>query len=85
MKKAVIFFISLALAGAAAACESGHWINKVASGGEFVILEDNSVWRISAMDTVDTALWLPTTNIVACSDKLVNTDDGETADAQRIR
>lgn len=71
--------------GSAAACEDGHWIESVSSDGRIVILEDGSVWEVDAVDRIDSMLWLPVTEIVACDDKLINTDDGETVDAVRIR
>ena len=66
-------------------CESGHWIQEVLSGGEIIILEDGSVWRVDSLDTIDSALWLPISDIIACDDKLINTDDNESVDAIRIR
>jgi hypothetical protein len=66
-------------------CESGHWVDSVSSDGEIVKLEDGSIWEVEAGDTIDSALWLPTTDIVACYDKLINTDDNETVSARRIR
>jgi hypothetical protein len=66
-------------------CESGHWVQDVMSNGEFVKLEDGSVWEIDGVDQIDTMLWLPTTDIIACPDKLINTDDNETVGARRIR
>ena len=65
-------------------CEDGHWVKSVSSDGEIVVLEDGSVWQVDSADAVDSALWLPTTNIVACDDKLINTDDSETVEAVRI-
>ena len=65
-------------------CEDGHWIKSATSNGEIVILEDGSVWQVDSVDAIDSALWLPTTNIVTCDDKLINTDDGETVGAVRI-
>lgn len=70
---------------ARADCEDGHWVQSVSSDGAIVILEDGSVWEIDPADQVDTALWLPTTNIVACDDKLIDTDDNEIAGATRIK
>ena len=66
-------------------CESGHWITSVNRDGEVVILEDGSVWLVDPIDQIDSMLWLPTSDIVACYDKLINTDDGETVSARRIR
>lgn len=71
----------------------GHWIKKIESGGKIIILEDHSVWEISAMDRIYSVLWLPTTSItVVLSDYpildykylLINTDDGEKALAKYL-
>jgi hypothetical protein len=66
-------------------CESGHWIDSVSDEGEIVKLEDGSIWEVDASDTVDSALWLLTTEIVACDGKLINTDDNEKVSATRIK
>lgn len=74
-----------ALHYASTQCESGHWVSSVEQSGEIVILEDGSIWEIDLLDRIDTMLWLPTSDIVACDDKLINTDDKETASAVRLR
>jgi hypothetical protein len=66
-------------------CEDGHWIESVSSDGSIIKLEDGSVWEVDAGDTVDSMLWLPVSDIVACSGKLINTDDNESVGATRIR
>lgn len=71
--------------GGASGCEDGHWIESVSSDGSIVKLEDGSVWEVDAGDAVDSALWLPVSDIVACDDKLINTDDNESVSATRIR
>ena len=81
---AVALVLATFAAPALAACEDGHWVKSVSSDGEIVVLEDGSVWQVDSADAIDSALWLPTTNIVACDDKLINTDDGETVEAVRI-
>lgn len=81
----VVSVAMLLAASTASACESGHWVKSVQADGKIVILEDGSVWEIDDTDTVDTSLWLPTTEIVICDDKLINTDDDETVGATRIR
>lgn len=78
------FALTAFAAPAFADCEDGHWVKSVSSDGEIVVLEDGSVWQVDSADAIDSALWLPTTNIVACDDKLINTDDGETVEAVRI-
>jgi hypothetical protein len=70
---------------AAYACDSGHWVDSVAADGQIVILEDGSVWQIEAGDEINTALWLPTTDITVCAGRLINTDDEEVAGAYRVR
>lgn len=88
MKKVSITIIAiLGLATAAmqaAACEADHWVSSVANDGAIVTLDDGSVWQIDAGDTVDTALWTAMDDVVACDDKLVNTDEGETAGAHEL-
>lgn len=66
-------------------CESGHWVESVFNDGQIVKLEDGSIWEVNPVDSIDSMLWLPTTDIIACDDKLINTDDNETVSAQRIR
>lgn len=67
------------------ACEDGHWVQSVSSDGTIVKLEDGSVWEVDASDAIDSALWLPTTEIIACNGKLINTDDNEKVSAERLR
>lgn len=77
----VIFIIPYSSSG----CESGHWVESVSNDGQIVKLEDGSIWEVDAIDRIDSILWLPTTDIIACDDKLINTDDNETVSARRIR
>ena len=66
----------------------GHWVKSKANNGGLIILEDGSMWEINSFDRLDTALWLPITNIVVLEASqpigdykyvLVNKDDGEKA------
>ena len=83
---AAVSCLSLAFVSAdLQACEDGHWIDSVTDDGRIVILEDGSIWEVDSLDRIDSSLWLPTTEIVACDDKLINTDDDEVVAAQRIR
>jgi hypothetical protein len=66
-------------------CESGHWVESVMDDGRLVKLEDGSLWHVDAVDAIDSALWLPMTDIVVCDTKLINTDDNEVVSAGRIR
>lgn len=72
---------------------SGHWIDEVSSDGGIVTLEDGSIWQISSLDQIDTALWLPVTDITVVRSAspvggydytLVNTEDSEKASAKYI-
>ncbi|MGA8594897.1 MAG: hypothetical protein WB676_09150 [Bryobacteraceae bacterium] len=56
--------------------------------GKIITLEDGSLWQVDTLDQIDTALWLPITNIVVLpSDRtgddneyiLLDKDDGEKA------
>lgn len=60
-------------------CESGHWISSVGGDGKIIRLEDGSMWEVDDVDTVDTAIWLPVSNVVVCENKLINVDDNESA------
>jgi hypothetical protein len=66
-------------------CEDGHWVDSVSDDGTIVKLDDGSVWEVDSVDAIDSALWLPTTDIIACDDKLINTDDNEKVSARRLR
>lgn len=66
-------------------CSSGHWLSDKMDDGKYIKLEDDSLWEVDAVDTVDSALWLETDEITICPGKLINTDEKETVSAQRIR
>jgi hypothetical protein len=69
----------------AQSCENGHWIEEVLSDGSVIKLEDGSLWKVDDVDAVSSSIWLPMSEIVACDNKLINTDDNETVAAQRLR
>lgn len=50
--------------------------------GSLVELEDGSLSEIHPVDRIDTLLWLPTTEVPVCADKLINTEDNETVAAR---
>jgi len=81
----IISFLLVITFGLYANCESGHWIQEVSGNGSVVILEDGSVWKISSIDTITSTLWLPTTEITSCDDKLINMDDNEIVEAIKLR
>jgi hypothetical protein len=68
-----------------------HWIESVLDDGNLIKLEDGSLWRVSPLDVIDSALWLPTSDITIIDGddpeyphKLVNTDDNEVVNASPI-
>ena len=71
--------------GGSSGCDDGHWIDSVMDDGGIIKLEDGSVWQVDDVDTVDSALWLPVTDVIVCDDKIINTDDNETVHATRLR
>jgi len=66
----------------------GHWVQNKTDDGSIVTLEDGSVWQIDPLDQIDTALWLPITEITVVETSgdylLINTDDGEKAHARLL-
>lgn len=71
----------------------GHWIKSKAANGAIIILEDGSMWEINSLDRIDTALWLPISDVTILKASspvgeykytLINTDDGEKALAKYL-
>lgn len=71
----------------------GHWIKEVSNNGAIAMLEDGSLWEISTVHRVDTALWLIATKITVLRGQspvgdykytLINKDDGEKALAKYL-
>ncbi|KTD14767.1 hypothetical protein Lgra_0470 [Legionella gratiana] len=85
MKKLLIIFSMYTFSTSILACESGHWIKSKSSDGSVIVLEDNSVWEVDSIDTIDSALWLPIENIVVCDDELINSDNGDKVSATQLR
>lgn len=78
------------VSGAYPGVGSGHWIQTVSGGGKIITLEDSSIWEVSPIDVINSAIWLPVSNIIVVEDsgpypyKLINTDDGETVNAKYL-
>ena len=88
MRSVVGILLALVLsmgATIAQACESGHWIEEISGDGSVVLLEDGSVWLVDEIDSVYSAIWLVTDDVIACAGKLINTDQGEAVQARRVR
>jgi hypothetical protein len=69
----------------------GHWIESVMDDGSVIKLEDDSLWQVSPLDVIDSALWLPISDITVIEGddpgyphKLVNKDDGEVVNARLV-
>jgi hypothetical protein len=65
-------------------CESWHWIEAVEGDGKIIKLEDGSLWEVDDFDTVTTSVWLPASEIIVCNGKMVNVDDGESAEVTPV-
>jgi TPR repeat protein len=66
-------------------CEAGHWVDSVLSDGDIVKLDDGTIWKIDAVDTVNSTLWLDADAITVCAEKLLmDTDDKTSAGAHQI-
>jgi hypothetical protein len=76
--------IPRSMPSAGTGCESGHWIDSVVSDGKIIKLEDGSLWEVDDVDMVDTAIWLPISDVVICGSNMINTDDKESAEVKRI-
>jgi len=77
LKVLAVGFFLLGISGMAkASCESGYDIQTKSDDGSILTLNDGSVWRVNAADTVDTELWLTAENILVCDDgTFINTDE----------
>ena len=71
---------------------SSHTLDGVMDDGNLIKLDDDSLWQVSPYDVIDSALWLPPSDITVIEGndpgypyKLVNTDDSETVNARLIR
>ena len=63
-----------------------HWIKQVMGNGSLIELEDGSIWQVSPLDQIDTALWLAITDVLLVNgEKIINLDDNETAEVKRLR
>ncbi len=69
----------------------GHWVKEKIGRGEYILLEDGSLWEISRLDRIDTALWLNTESIVVLENtsgllpyKLINTDSEDVVEAKYL-
>jgi hypothetical protein len=67
------------------ACDADHWIEEVLGDGAIIKLEDGSLWQVDSVDEITAVLWLPTTEVVVCDDKIINTDDNESVQVRRLK
>jgi hypothetical protein len=72
----------LLLAPPALACEDGLSIQEVSSGGSIVILDDGSVWEMTAGNASG---WSEGDDDVVCGKEIINTSENEKLDVQRLR
>lgn len=71
--------------GAGSSCESGLSIQEVMDDGAIIELTDGSIWKVDEADIVDSALWLAAEDVVVCNGQMIDTDQGETVDVERVK
>ncbi|WP_157449851.1 hypothetical protein [Bradyrhizobium sp. ARR65] len=67
------------------ACDDGHWIEEILADGQILELEDGSLWKVNPTDTPISSVWLPVSDVFVCEDKIMNIDERETVQVERIR
>jgi hypothetical protein len=72
----------LAVAPPTLACEDGLSIQEISSGGSIIILDDGSVWEMTAGDASG---WSDGDDVVVCGNEIINTSENEKLDAHRLR
>ena len=90
MKPLVLTFlviIALSLTSTLLMSAEQTYLKNKSDDGSVLILSNGSVWEISSVDQIDSSLWLPMSTIIIPDgeDCLINADDGEKVDAQRIK
>jgi hypothetical protein len=75
----------------AAALGGASWIEAVSQDGSIITLADGSIWKVSTVDQIDTALWLPVTDVEIVDGnepgfphKMINKDDDEVANVRLL-
>lgn len=68
-----------------ARCVEGHWVQQVMSSGEFLQLEDGSLWQVALLDRIHTFLWLPVDRVLICGSQLVNQRTGKAVEVTRLK
>lgn len=87
---ACIFVLITVFVFAMPASADEHWIWKNIDG-EYIKLEDGSLWEVAPSDQVDTLLWLPADNITVIKSNnpfypflFINTDEKEKAEVKLL-
>ncbi|MFY9627207.1 MAG: hypothetical protein WAK03_03505 [Methylocystis sp.] len=80
--------IFLSIPAFASDCDEDS-ISTVSDDGEILVMLSGQVYRVDAGDTADTALWLPTEDVLICglgSVEIINKDSqGEKVSAVRLK
>jgi hypothetical protein len=84
--------LKVASASAPISLGSGHWIKSKIDDGKIIQLEDDSLWQVSSLDVIDSALWLTLDSITVIQGndpsypyKLVNTNDKHLVNVKPLR
>jgi hypothetical protein len=66
-------------------CTDKHWIQSKSNDGSIIILEDMSVWKVDAINRVDSMLWLPTEEVIVCSGEMINLNNGAKVGVTKLK
>lgn len=82
MKK-ILFLVACLFCISSVCMAEETWIQDVSSNGK-VITTPEYVIIVSDYDTYDTQLWLPMSDVVITDFYIINVDDGEKAEIEKI-
>lgn len=82
LKFLVVFLACCSSVGAD--CKTEHWISRISQNGDFVVLENQSIWQITHEQN-KVILWELGDSILTCDDRLINTDEHEAVSAYLLR
>lgn len=65
-------------------CESDYIMRKT-SDGSVIVLGSGTSWEIDSIDRIDSALWFPMDDVIACDEGyIIHKYDGEKVGAKKI-
>lgn len=78
MRRVLSSLLCFVTAPAWASCEQVGWIQSVEDMGGTITLSDGSLWKVNPVDKVNSAIWLPMSDVSVCDgNQLLNHDEDE--------